>query len=165
MNNKHVISVIGILSTSLTVAGCTDKTETETEEENDETVSHESIDGDWSATSMSYEDEIIPFPYEDCETMDDETYCTNVNLSMMIEESQTALITMSYSVTQNGIVLDDESESYSFSATVVLKEVSNTYGIILEDQDELFGSLTCTLSADELDCLVAEEDQSITFSQ
>lgn len=45
--------------------------------------------------------------------MGDETYCTNVFLGMMIEESQTALITMSYSVTQNGIILDDESESYS----------------------------------------------------
>jgi len=161
MKKNYMITAVGLLSTSMTMAGCTEKTETE-----EESVNHDSIASNWSATSMFYSDMMISLPSEDCMMEDGGTYCYGMEIGMVIDESQAATITVSYTATLDDVVLDDESYSASYTASVVLKDVSNSYGIILDDEDEFFGSLDCTLSSDTLSCTVANDDEhQITFSR
>ena len=141
---KYMITSIGLLSTSMTVAACSDKTETDTGETAEETVTHESIAFDWTGTSVSYEDETLSLPYENCEANEDGIYCYSVAIDMMIDEAQTATINTTFTATLDGVVLDDESKSQSYGATVELQNVSNSYRIVLDNEDDFWGSLDCT---------------------
>lgn len=163
MNKKYTIATLSLLSTSMTIAGCTDKNETE---EEGEAVTHDSIASDWSATSMSYVGETISLPSEECEANDEGTLCYVISIDMDINESQEATINLSYTVTLNDEYMDDESATFSYAASVTLKDTSNTYGIILDNEDDFYGNLDCTLVSDALECRV-EEDRThqLTFSR
>ena len=163
MKKNYIITSIGLLSTSMTVAGCSEKTETDTGGTDEEAVTHESIAFDWTGTSVSYEDETLSLPYGGCEANEDGTYCYSVAIDMMIDEAQTATINTTFTATLDGVVLDDESDSQSYGATVELQNVSNSYRIVLDNEDDFWGSLDCTLSSETLTCM--EEEQQITFSK
>jgi len=147
----------------MTVAGCSEKTETDTAATDIEAVTHDSISNDWTATSVTYDDESLSLPYESCEANEDGTYCYTMAIEMMIDAAQVATINLSLVATLDGVVLDDESESQSYGATVELQNVSNTYRIVLDNEDDFWGSLDCTLSSDVLTC--TEDGQEIAFSR
>ena len=158
MSKKYAISTIGILSTAMTTTGCEEKIE-------NDTVEHESIANEWSATSMSYEGESISFPFRQCDE-DDPTYCYSMEVGMVIDENQEATITQVYSVTQGDTVIEGEGETLSYSASVVHGDESNTYQIALENEDEFWGDLDCRLTGDTLNCVVEEDpSHSIVFSR
>jgi hypothetical protein len=162
MSSNYIISTIGLLSTAMTIAGCSDKEETE---END-SLSYESIANNWSATYMSYGGEVISFPYTNCTEENGNSYCYGMELNMVIDEAQKAMVTMSYTATLNDIVVPEESQSESYNASVVNGEENNSYNIILDDDGDFFGNLNCTLTEDILNCTVIEDSgHSITFSR
>ena len=158
MKKSYIITSVGLLGTSMTIAGCSDKTETDVE-----AVTHDSIANNWTATSMSYDGESLTLPYESCEANEDGTYCYTMTVEMMIDEAQRATINLGYMATLDDVVLDDESEVRSYDATVELQNVSNSYRIVLDNEDDFWGSLDCTLSSETLTCM--EDDQQITFSR
>ncbi|MAA79809.1 MAG: hypothetical protein CL916_11165 [Deltaproteobacteria bacterium] len=157
MSKNHVITTFGLLSTSMTIAACTDK---------NEPITHESIAGEWVATSMSYEGENLSLPSEECMSNGEGTYCYVMSIGMIIDEEQSAMITLSYFATLDDVIIDDESMSTSSPSSVILKEESNSYGIILDNEDEFFGNLNCTLASDVLSCTVADDEgHQISFAR
>ena len=159
MRKSYIIKSVGLLGTSMTIAGCSDKTETDTAE----TVTHDSIANDWTATYVTYEDESLSLPYESCEANEEGVYCYTMNIEMTIDESQRATINLSYVATLDDVVLDDESDIRSYDATVELQNVSNAYRIVFDNEDDFWGTLDCTLSSEILTCM--EDGQQITFSR
>lgn len=157
MKKSYIITSVGLLGTSMTNAGCSDKTETDIEN-----VTHDSIADNWTATSMSYDGESLTLPYESCEANEEGMYCYTTTLEMMIDEAQRATINLSYMATLDDYALD-ESEVRSYDATVELQNVSNSYRIVFDNEDDFWGSLDCTLSSETLTCM--EDDQQITFSR
>ena len=83
----------------------------------------------------------------------------------MAVEAQTATLTFIDTETLDGVIIEDASATLSYDATIEPKDVSNSYEIILDNEDDFWGKLDCTLSSQILACTEEEGDQKINFSR
>lgn len=134
MKHTTLIPALSALSVFTTTAGC----------------SADPALGDWTGTSLTYANgQAYALPYVYTEVEGDTTYAFTVQFYLALEK-ESATLTYSYTATENGVVVPDET--YDQTSALTPSKVSRGVWDLAGTLDEQPLALSCTAADDTMSC-------------